>query len=132
MKKTITIIAFMCLSFFDMSAACYQSFKTSRGTPHANGPMTYKDVTETILGNYFVLNCDMPGSSKCEFEDGTPGIHITVGGFPVTYEEAENEAKMQIQSGVLSGTVNGDDGVGQYTWNAVSIDEYMFEMCDGL
>ncbi|MEZ5017069.1 MAG: hypothetical protein R2800_08440 [Flavipsychrobacter sp.] len=133
--KVITLLVFacLCINVQDAYAGCKQVDRTNRGTPQSDGSMKYRDVDENVLteSNFTYLKCDYPGDKVCQFKDGTIAP-IIIDGVPQNAEQIEETVQMQIASGILSGTVNGDGGVGSYTWTAVDIHEYTLTMCDGL
>ena len=116
------------LSIIAISNDCHARCVTRVG--HLTG--TYYSAEENPAGTQ--LTCKGDGTVNCGWSNGDPAQlgEIAVNGLTVTEGQAVQIVLNDIQNGIMSGQVQGDNGIGYFSWyfDANNVLNYSFD--DGL
>lgn len=111
MKRSFSILAFCMVLAITAQAKCYYCTQTD------TNPWGCASTRETQDGDSYVLNCDGPGETVCQFSDGTCPRGINT----ATIHEY---IRAEVGKGNLSGQVVYP--LGHYSWTAIDANNFSY------
>ena len=116
-KKVFIAVSLLCAAFATKSNA-----NTYTCTQTNTKPWGCKTVAETSEGGNYNLTCSDPGSTTCQFSDGTCPKTIT-------WQQANSLVIAQINAGALHGTITIADG-STITWNGENESNFTYDVIE--